>query len=150
MKNLSRLATIGLLLVCFSCKKPTPYIQPNTGSLTGTWELTESYGGGSISKAYPPGNNNIIRFTDSTYQNYANGVLLKSGLYTIVKDTSVMTSVGLVIPNGQYTQRIIFDGDVTSVKTFYQFLNGQLDFLSGYFPTDGGTGKTYKKQLGIR
>ena len=53
--------------------------------------------------------------------------------------------VGLVVPSGQFTNRIIFDGDFVSRKTFIEVSNNKLTLLSGFFPPDGGSNVLYER-----
>ncbi len=71
--------------------------------------------------SYSSGNGKILEFTDSTYKRYKDENLTITGQYIIICDTSVTTETGLAIPPGQSIYRIIFEGDVTSHKTFYEF-----------------------------
>ncbi|RYZ53463.1 MAG: hypothetical protein EOO14_15465, partial [Chitinophagaceae bacterium] len=56
----------------FACKKEkeaVPAEEDNTpGSILGTWELKETYSGMSPFMVHQPGNGNILKFTDNTYQ----------------------------------------------------------------------------------
>ena len=118
----------------------------NSTSFLGTWELRQAQHGMTPTKDFAPGNGNILKFSDSGYEKYANGNLLKKGNYSILNDSSVMAEVGLVIPPGEFTNRIIFDNDFTSPKTFIQVSNNNLIFLSGFFPVDGGSRELYEKK----
>ncbi|MEP6747802.1 MAG: hypothetical protein ABJB86_08750 [Bacteroidota bacterium] len=133
-------------IVCFnSCKKGNAVKNTsNNTSITGTWELESAYGGTPLVQ-YPSGNGNNYAFTDSGYKKYTKGNLVKSGYYTIVEDTSVREEVGLLIFPGQFTNRIIFDGDASAKKIFIEILNDKLTFLAGFFPLDGGSSMTYKR-----
>src|SRR5688572_5239542 len=115
-------------------------------SIPGTWELKQAQNGMIPTKDYAPGNGNIFRFSDSGYEKYTNGNLTKKGQYIIINDSSVTAEVGLVIPSGEFTNRIIFDGDLTAPKTFFQVSNNSLIFLSGFFPLDGGSRVLYEKK----
>jgi len=95
---------------------------------------------------YPSGNGNIIEFTDSIYKKYANGNLIKSGYYTITRDTSVREAVGILVAPGQFTDRMIFDNDTVSNKTFIDISDNKLTFLSGFFPFDGGSSVSYERK----
>jgi hypothetical protein len=145
MKYCTVIICFGVLCIFFnSCKKDTAEKNnTNAAAITGTWELESMYGDVPVIN-YPPGNGNIITFTDLTYSKYANGGLIKSGHYTIVQDTSVMEATGILIAPGQYTNRIIFDNDPR--KIFIEILNNKLTFLSGFFPTDGGSSMTYRRK----
>ncbi|TKK66653.1 hypothetical protein FC093_16590 [Ilyomonas limi] len=114
-------------------------------SIIGTWELRQAQNGMIPTVTYPAGNGNTFKFSDSTYEKYSSGSLIASGHYILIRDTSVETEVGLLIPPGQFTNRIIFDSDFTSRKTFIDVSNNKLTFLSGYFPLDSGSNILYKR-----
>lgn len=135
-------SVIVTLALITSCKKDKG---PDTATLIGTWELSQAQNGMIPTITYPSGNGNILKFTSTTYENYNNHILVKSGTYTIVVDTTVKETVGLELPAGQYTTRIIFDDNFTAPKIFLQIAGNNLYFLSGYFPTDGGSGTSYIK-----
>lgn len=99
-----------------------------------------------ISTDYAKGNGNILQFADSTYQRYKNGLVIKTGRFSLVKDTTAAASSGLGITPGQFTYRIIFDNDLTMFKTFIEVDEKNLVLLSGYFPLDSGSMSTYEKQ----
>lgn len=117
-----------------------------SNGIVGTWELKEAQNGMIPSKSYPPGNGDILQFTDSIYKRFNNGILIKTGHYKIVADSSVMAAVGLDIPTGQFTNRMIFDNDHASDKTFIEIKNNRLTLLSGFFPADGGSRISYEKK----
>jgi hypothetical protein len=83
--------------------------------------------------------------SDSRYEKYTNGSLIKRGHYILIKDASVGAEVGLVIPPGQFIGIIIFDDDFVSPKTFIEASNNKLTFLSGFFPIDGGSYVVYER-----
>src|SRR5262245_49109580 len=129
------IATICLaaILVFFgSCNKDGT----NSTSITGTWELRQAQNGMIQAIDYAAGNGNNLIISESGYEKYANGTLVKSGHYNLVRDESVEEAVGLVIPSGQFTNRIIFDADFVSPKIFIEITNNRLTLLSGYFPLD--------------
>src|SRR5882757_5700169 len=139
------LCTAALVTASGSCKKS------NSGDdvsklILGTWELSSSQASIIPTINYPPGNGNLLKFTGSGYQSYTNGQLVKSGTYAIVADSTAETSTGLIIPAGQFTHRIVYDGDNSGNKVFLQVTGTGLRFVSGYFPVDGGSGRIYAKQ----
>jgi hypothetical protein len=87
----------------------------------------------------------FLKFSDSAYEKYTNGNLIKSGHYVLIRDASVEAEVGLVIPPGQFINRIIFDDDFVSRKAFIEVSNNKLTFLSGFFPLDGGSYVLYER-----
>ena len=135
----------SLALLPFCNRKTATQMNFDPAQLLGTWELRESQSGMIPTAQHAPGNGNRYRFTETTYEQYADGNLVKSGAYRVVKDTTAQTEVGLVLPAGQFTHRIIFNDDPTAAKTFFQLSAGKLILLSGYFPTDGGSRLTYEK-----
>ena len=140
----------GLILIFFDgCTKESSGIS-NYTSIVGTWELQQQQGGMIPAIEYSQGNGNISKFSTSTYEKYTNNNLVRSGQYIIIEDTSVGAEVGLVIPPGQFTHRIVYDNDFTSAKTFIQISNNKLTTLSGYFPLDGGSNVVYRKIESIR
>jgi hypothetical protein len=147
MKYFTVIIYFGVVLISFnSCKKESAVKNTtNSTSVTGSWELLTV--SGSIPPVnYPSGNGNIFEFTDSAYKKYTNGNLIKSGHYTVVQDASVVAAVGLVIPSGQFTNRIIFDNDTSGNKIFIEIQNNKLTFISGFFPLDGGSSMTYTRK----
>jgi len=134
----------GIVVSFDSCKKKG--VRGDSASIIGAWELRQAQNGMVPTKDFSSGNGNIFKFSDSLYEKYTNGNLIKRGHYRIVNDTSVASEVGLVVPSGQFSNRIIFDSDFTSPKTFIQRSNNTLIFLSGFFPTDGGSRESYEKK----
>lgn len=155
MKYFVVIICLGALIVFLSgCEKNVAIeestLEESTDSsfIIGTWELRLAQSGMVPTIEYAAGNGNILKFSGSFYEKYLNGNLIKSGHYNVVKDTSVMDVVGLIIPAGQFTNRIIFDSDFSSRKTFIEVSNNKLTFLSGFFPTDGGSRLVYERKEG--
>jgi hypothetical protein len=135
---------LGLILVFSgSCKKDGTS-NANSTSILGKWELKETMGMTPTTE-YPPGNGNMLKYSDSAYEMYTNNNLVKSGNYIILEDSSAEAEVGLVIPPGQFTHRIVYDNDFLSHKIFFQISNNKLTFLSGFFPIDGGSKDSYQR-----
>lgn len=134
-----------LLAVVVAC---TRKVNTETSSLVGTWELREEQSGMIPTRQHAEGNGDRYRFTASTYERYRNGALEKSGTYRIEADSTVQNEVGLQLPAGEFTQRIIFEDEPSAPKTFFQRNGDKLVLLSGYFPTDGGSRYTYQKVAG--
>jgi hypothetical protein len=129
------------MILFSSCKKDPA----SSRSLIGTWELRQAQTGMIPNIDYPRGNGNMLIFSESSYDKYTNSSLVKSGTYTLVRDDSVEASVGLVVTRGQFKNRIIFDNDLVSPKTFIEVSNDKLTVLSGYFPLDDGSYLIYEK-----
>ena len=123
----------ALLLLLGSCKKSGCHM--NYDSIVGTWEIRSLQG--SIPKiTYPPGNDSLLKFTMTNYLVYSKGQLVKSGTYTIVADSSFDA---IAVPAGQFTNSIIFDGDTTAFKKFFQITGKTLTIISGIFALDSGS-----------
>ena len=140
MKFLSMI--LGIITVFSGCEKEGVI---DKSSLIGTWELRQQQAGMIPTADYPSGNGALLTFTETEYRHYKNGSLLKSGTYELVKDTTVSESVGLVIPPGQYTTRIIYDNNTAAPKTFIDLREGKLYLVSGFFPLDSGVSQVYEK-----
>ena len=126
---------LALLLNCLSgCSKNNePATNANQGpvALQNTWELRSVYGGYRTPGTTPntaPGNKNIWKFTDTSYQQYTNGALFVSGKYIVTKDTSPAT--------GQLMDVLVFDKNTTS-KLFFEFANDTLVMYRGLVAADG-------------
>lgn len=135
MKKILSLCLLVILLNmlpgCSKDSDPAPVINPAAVTLQNTWELRSVYGGYRIPGTSPntnPGNKNIWKFTDTTYQQYANGVLYVSGKYTLTKDTSPAT--------GQLMDALIFDKN-TNAKLFFEIANDTLVMYRGLVAADG-------------
>ncbi|HET7897216.1 MAG TPA: hypothetical protein VFL47_06095 [Flavisolibacter sp.] len=128
------------------CKKDSEAITSiKASTLSGTWELRQLQGGMMPAETYPAGNGNRLTFTGNKYERYRNGSLEKRGTFALVMDTTVKESVGLQLPAGQFTTRIIYDDDVNATKVFIDLQQDKLHLLSGFFPTDGGSRLEYEK-----
>lgn len=126
-----------------SCEKNNP---TESNSIVGGWELLKEQAGRAPVTTYPSGKGNVLRFTKSNYYNFSKGQLLNSGTYAIVTDTTVEAHVCLVLPDNQYRNRIIYDGDENSRKEFYQISNDTLTILSGCFAVDAGISREYVRR----
>lgn len=123
----------------------TRKVNTETNALVGTWELREDQSGMIPTRQHAEGNGDRYRFTATTYERYRNGALEKSGTYRVEMDSTVQKEVGLALPPGEFTRRLVFEDDPAAPKTFFQLNGDTLVFLSGYFPTDGGSRFTYRK-----
>ena len=133
----------SLILIQPACRKDDiKNNNPILKSLVGSWELKKEQLG-MLPVNYPSGNGNILKFTETGFQFFTNGQLVKSGQYIIVGDNSVTTEVCLVIPTDQYRNRIIYDNNYFDTKIFLQVSENKLTFLSGCFAVDGGHYKEY-------
>ncbi len=143
----------SILIFCFitcfvSCKKESPQEKNElSASIIGTWELRQTTAAMNPDETnYLPGNGNVLKFTNASYENYTNGQLVKSGAYVIVKDKTVEKSVCLVIPSGQFMNRIIYDSNYNDNKIFIQFSNNKLTFISGCYAYDARHSSEYERQ----
>lgn len=130
----------------FNCRKGNvDQINELTASLVGNWELLEEQVGMTPVKNYAPGNGNRLEFTRTTYKRFSKGILMMSGNYTIVSDNTVLEETGLVLPDGEFDNRIIFNKDTIATKTFINITKDKLTLLSGFFPVDGGSRIIYQR-----
>lgn len=135
---------LALVLSFAYCNKEKERVQ-TTAQLQGTWELRQAQSSMVPTIIYQPGNGNRLRFTNNKYERYANNALAASGAYHAVSDTTVEQEVGLVVEPGQFKSHIVFENDSVQRKIFFQITGNQLQLLSGYFPTDGGSKEVYEK-----
>ena len=147
MKFLVILTIVGSMGISFqSCKKYEGKKDIDTRkALVGTWELRET-SGGMIPGAtnYPPGNGNVLKFTEDTYIISKNGQVVKSGKYLLVEDTTVEESVCLIMPKDEYTNRLVYDGDFSATKVFIEISGKRLKFVSGCYALDAGHKEEYE------
>ena len=129
------------------CKKDNSKTNPvNVPSLSGTWEIRQAQTKNIPTINYPAGNGNLLKFTETSYSTYTNGSIIKSGQYSLANDNTAGTNVCLVLPDNEYRNRIIFDTDYTSAKTFVQVTNDTAKFISGCFAVDSGYYYVYIRQ----
>src|SRR5690242_8195264 len=106
-----------LSLFIGGCKKNSDH---SSGTITGTWELRETSAAMNPNTSkYSPGNGNKLDFTGTDYKIYKSGQLIKSGQFTVIQDSTVEDYVCLVLPKGQYTNRLIYDSNYTATKVFF-------------------------------
>ena len=143
MKKLICLSSICFLLMFFAgCKKDSHYSK----SIIGTWELKQYRSSSFPVSTSPKGNGNLLKFTASKYEIYKDNVLSKSGVYTLIPDTTVEANVCLVLSNKEYKSRIVFDGKDDLTKTFIKIAGNELFLASGCFANDGGSISVYERQ----
>ena len=135
--------TIFILVACAG-KKEMATESAQLIDLTGTWELRQAQNGMMPTAQYEKGNGSFFRFTPSTFEHYQNDSLARSGSYSIERDTTVRASVGLELPAGQFTHRILFKSDTTE-KTFIDLRGDTLEMISGFFPVDAGSKRVFVK-----
>jgi hypothetical protein len=135
-------AMAASLILFSSCKKNNANsTSANATSIVGSWEIRSAQNGMTPTITYSSGNDSILKFTATTWLRYSKGSLVKSGTYTIVVDSSFNA---LVVPAGQFTHRIIYDGDTTSNKKFFQITGKTLSIVSGVFALDYGSYTEYE------
>ena len=137
MKYIILSILLGTLFI--GCKKASIDHASVASSIVGTWELRHLVGGlqsPGNNPDYPPGNGNILNFSDSSYYYYyPNGQLRGNGSYSLVKDTCVAT--------GQYMDGIIFDRQSYSERCF-EIKNNILTLYRGIVAADR-TIETYER-----
>ena len=145
MRTVQRILPIVFLITTlFACKKDK---DANTSTdIVGHWELAETSAAMIPVITYPTGNGDYLVITDSTYAYYGAGQLVKSGTYTIMDDATVEQNVCLVIPDDQFTRRIVFDNMTSTPKVFFDVRDGKLSFISDCYANDAGHKSVYRKQ----
>ena len=141
------IGSILLLVVITACSSNKMGSADSTSAtidLAGTWELREAQNGMMPVAQHAPGNGNFFRFTATTFEHYDEGSLSRRGSYRVVPDTTASETVGLELPRGQFTHRIIFERDTTE-KTFIDVRGDSMEMVSGFFPVDAGTMRVYVK-----
>ena len=143
---------VAFLIIAFgtflaACKKNggnSTHTSPVLNTIVGDWELRQTVGsfypGGAN---YPPGNGHLLEFTADAYSRYAGGQLQKTGPYSIVADSTVLTSVCLTLPSGEFTSRIVYDNNDSTTKQFFQVGNDTLTIAGGCFAYDAGQMSVY-------
>ena len=153
MKTLLAIALTCLAtIMAGSCRKDAQVSVETNDTIIGTWELRQTVGNmGTIN--YPPGNGSIVEFNDSSFSTsspkdhiFLQGPGPAHGVYRIVPDSTVNAATGLLMPAGQFTNRLVLNGNEAADKLFFHLSGSKLIVVSGYFPTDAGFEKTYQKQ----
>jgi len=129
----------ALLLLSASCKKNT---KSSSQNLVGSWELRATQSSMMPNTSYPPGNGNLLIFTDHSYSIAKGGQTVKTGNYTVAEDHSFNA---LVVPEGQFIHRIDYQDSVHQ-KVFFQINGDTLTFLSGIFALDSGAELQYLRK----
>jgi len=142
MKKVFGYALVVLIMAAtFGCKKDH---DTSSNELTGYWELAET-SGSMPPKTYASGNGNMLVFNKDTYVKYENGQLVKTGIYTTMVDNTVEENVCQVIPDDQFTRRIVFDTAYSATKKFYNIADDKLSITFGCYAVDGGQKLTYRR-----
>ncbi|WP_300604425.1 hypothetical protein [Niabella sp.] len=140
MKSTQLLPIIGMMLLTVACKKSA---DKSTGDarLEGKWEMRTTWGDSHLT-SYPEANGTQLHFSGNHFVRQENNTVKATGNFSIVKDNTAESVVGLRIPEGQFAARIVFDTNPEQ-KQFYQFSNDTLYLLQGFFPADGGVKTGY-------
>jgi hypothetical protein len=120
------LLLLMILGLAVACNKQADEATPT--DIKGTWELSR-VDGEMLNTDLAPGNGNLLKFTDSTYETHVNGQLARSGKYRIVIDSAGPPPC-IVVPKGGFLQRIIYDGNYTEPGSFFQIEKGKLRIAS--------------------
>jgi hypothetical protein len=143
--TLKLLGITCLTTFTFSCNKSGSKVEV-ADSLVGEWELRQTSAAmNPVVGNYPPGNEKILKFTQSRYAIYDGAQLIKEGDYTVVADPTVETSVCLIFPARQFANRIIYDNDTTSEKQFFQITDNRLSIVAGCYAIDAGHRADYER-----
>lgn len=105
-----------------SCEKDVA----TSSLIKGEWELRTAINGSTGTPTnYSSGNGTVLKFTETNYENYSGGKLIKSGSYKIVKDISAIKK--------EVFDRILYDNEYNSVKIFFKIENNKLNtWVDGY------------------
>ncbi len=147
MKNILGFLCVNVLIgFALSCKK-NDNVQPRfSDTITGTWELRHASAAMNPNiSVLPPGNGHILQFNATDYKRFEAGQLVKTGNYEIVEDPTVESSVCLLFPIGQFTNRIVYDNDTTAEKQFMHILDRRLVIVAGCYALDAGHRLEYEK-----
>ncbi|MBE7177496.1 MAG: hypothetical protein INR69_13890 [Mucilaginibacter polytrichastri] len=138
MKTTTRLVLI-LLFLASACKKDRN--EASFETLDGTWELRQIMGVQvpGIPGEYPPGNNNTLQFSGSSFERYDEGRRTVNGTYRIVDEKGEV--------NGKtVSQKIIFKtGDNEETEAFISRQGKTLTIYYGQLANDGAE-MTYAKR----
>lgn len=127
----------ALILFTISCKKDiiselNDKVNTSSITLTHSWELRYQEGGQKprSSPYYLPGNGNIWKFTDTTYQIYFEGQVSSSGTYYTIRDTCMAT--------GKLMDAIVLNWGQSYNDTIYvQIAGDTLTMYRGIIAFDG-------------
>jgi hypothetical protein len=138
MKKLFTLMLISVATLSLSCKKEKETtITPK--DLLGSWEMRSFVGGyQDVSvppMTYPPGNGNILRFTETNYEKLSKGRPSVTGTYELKLEK---------FQAGKLMSRIIYDGKTDDTEQFVEIVDGKLKVYFGIIAADG-TESLYQK-----
>jgi len=99
---------------------------PVTTDLKGAWELRSRVGGFAPNTTYSPGNGNLVKFTDSTFEKHSNGQIISQGIYSISQGNNPETGLPakrINYPDGYFE--------------YYEITGHYLTLYSGIVAADG-------------
>lgn len=132
--NNSLFLKLGLLLVLIT----SACSDKNQGvSLDGTWELRHVIGiqVAGVSPDFKPGNGNIYKFKDQTFEKWSDGARISSGTFKLNKED-------LPINNNKANYSLLLDDHT---KTYIKLSGNELVVFNGQVAADG-TESTYERQ----
>lgn len=94
--------------------------------LKGTWELRSVVGGMSPDRTFLPGNGNIVKFSELTFEKIRNGQIIAQGNYSISQGNNPET--------GLLSKRIDYTGGYLE---YYEITGNYLTLYSGIRAADG-------------
>ena len=108
--------------------------------LEGSWELRSYQGGLLPGRTFEAGSGPVMKFTDSEYEHYVDGQLVKKGSYTVKSEKSFL--------NNRIMARIIYDGDNNEMlKTFFEISGRTLTVYYAAPISVDGLESVYKRQV---
>jgi hypothetical protein len=129
--RLKLLVMLGALFI-ISCEKAEI-----DSTLQGSWELSSVAGGNLANYLYPTGKGYGIKFTETEYQKYENGQIIKSGTYSLHNEKSFL--------NDKIMTRIIYDNDLNFPKQFIDIKRSKLTIYYGAMIATDGLEYSYQK-----
>ena len=146
MKQFILLVSFIVMFISQGCEKSDNNKAPFSDSLVGSWELRHTSAAMNPQVGTPPpGNGHILKFTSTGYERYEAHQLVKAGQYEVIPDPTVESSVCLLFPVGQFTNRIEYDKNSAAEKQFIHIFGNKLVFVSGCYALDGGYRLEYEK-----
>ena len=146
---------LGLFVA--SCQKDVPkttsdpgaWIDPAPGTITGKWELYQTYGGMSPLTTHAPGNVFELHFDTANYKMYGNGQLRQDGTYQVITDSVInVQTCQLEAPKSSAPNRLVYDNE-TVVRNGFTATRNSLTITSGCIPLDGGVAIYRRIENGI-
>ena len=136
-----------IILAFMGCSKSSVRSASVTG-LVGKWEIRARQAGMIIGTTFPEGNGHTIEFTDKTFTEIDGGQVVRSGSYSVRRESTVdnQTCTGAGIEPEM--DRIIYDPADADRKTFIVVNADTLTTYSGCFALDGGIYVRYQRIQG--